>query len=137
MMASAVRKTFSDAGTRLPSSDSTPSAKAMSVAVGIAQPRSACGIAGVDRDIDQRRNHHAAGGGDARQDAARPGRQLAVQHLALDLEADQQEEHRHQPVIDPVRDAERAEIGVQSGEIGVRQRRIGDDQRQQPPPPSG
>ena len=41
MMAKAVRKTFSEAGTRLPSSDKTPSAKAMSVAVGIAQPDSA------------------------------------------------------------------------------------------------
>ena len=45
MMASAVRKTFSEAGTRLPRSDSTPSAKAMSVAVGIAQPGSASGLA--------------------------------------------------------------------------------------------
>ena len=67
MMASAVRKTFSEAGTRLPSSDSTPSAKAMSVAVGIAQPRQCGRIVAVDRDIDQRRHDHAAGGGDAGQ----------------------------------------------------------------------
>ena len=39
MIASAVRNTFIEAGTRLPNSESTPSAKAMSVAVGIAQPR--------------------------------------------------------------------------------------------------
>ena len=39
MMASAVRNTLSEVGTRGPSSDSTPSAKAMSVAVGMAQPR--------------------------------------------------------------------------------------------------
>ena len=38
MMAMAVSSSFSDAGTRLPSSASTPSAKAMSVAAGIAQP---------------------------------------------------------------------------------------------------
>ncbi len=41
MMATAVRNTFSDAGTREPSSMTMPSAKAMSVAAGIAQPRSA------------------------------------------------------------------------------------------------
>ena len=38
MMASAARKTRSEAGTRLPSSEITPRAKAMSVAAGIAQP---------------------------------------------------------------------------------------------------
>ena len=42
-MARAVRNTFSDTGTRDPSSASTPSAKAMSVAAGIAQPRSVSG----------------------------------------------------------------------------------------------
>jgi hypothetical protein len=31
---------------------------------------------------------------------ARP-RQLAGEQLALDLEADDEEEHRHQPVVDP------------------------------------
>ncbi len=43
MIASAARNTFSAAGTRGPSSDITPSAKAMSVAVGIAQPRAVSG----------------------------------------------------------------------------------------------
>ncbi|MDF2598949.1 MAG: hypothetical protein K0Q54_1772 [Methylobacterium brachiatum] len=38
-MATALRKIFSETGTRLPSSARTPSAKAMSVAAGIAQPR--------------------------------------------------------------------------------------------------
>ena len=45
--------------------------------------------------------------------AAMPGRmrrgqvdKLAVEHLALDLEADEQEEHRHQAVVDPVQDRE-------------------------------
>ena len=45
MIATAVRNTFSDAGTREPSSIRMPSANAMSVAVGIAQPRSATGSA--------------------------------------------------------------------------------------------
>ena len=43
MIATAVRKTFSEAGTRLPSSMTMPIAKAMSVAAGIAQPCSATG----------------------------------------------------------------------------------------------
>ncbi len=42
-MASVVRNTFKASGTRLPSAASTPSEKAMSVAAGIAQPRSATG----------------------------------------------------------------------------------------------
>ena len=37
-MANAVRNTFSETGTRDPNSDSTPSAKAMSVAVGTPHP---------------------------------------------------------------------------------------------------
>ncbi len=41
MMASAVRNTLSAIGTRLPSTLSTASAKAMSVATGTAQPRMA------------------------------------------------------------------------------------------------
>ncbi len=41
MIARAVRKIFSDAGARDPSIASTPSEKAMSVAVGMAQPCSA------------------------------------------------------------------------------------------------
>ena len=44
MIASASRKIFSSAGARGPSSVRTPSAKAMSVAVGIAQPRSVAGL---------------------------------------------------------------------------------------------
>jgi hypothetical protein len=43
MIASAVRNTSSETGTRGPSSDSTPGAKAMSVAEGMAQPRSFVG----------------------------------------------------------------------------------------------
>jgi hypothetical protein len=38
MTASAVRKILSDAGTRLPSRASTPSANAMSVAIGMPMP---------------------------------------------------------------------------------------------------
>ncbi|MNV72804.1 hypothetical protein D3C71_1659190 [compost metagenome] len=44
MMAKVIRNSFSDTGTRLPSSASTPRAKAISVAVGIAQPATAAGF---------------------------------------------------------------------------------------------
>jgi hypothetical protein len=43
MMASAVRNTLSEVGTREPRSDRTPSAKAMSVAAGIAHPLAVAG----------------------------------------------------------------------------------------------
>ncbi|MNO01157.1 hypothetical protein D3C81_2212290 [compost metagenome] len=44
MIARVIKNSFSDIGTRLPSSASTPSANAMSVAVGIAQPLRAGGL---------------------------------------------------------------------------------------------
>ncbi|MNP83077.1 hypothetical protein D3C76_1819090 [compost metagenome] len=43
MIARVIRNSFSETGTRLPSSASTPRAKAMSVAVGMAQPATAAG----------------------------------------------------------------------------------------------
>ena len=45
MIAREVRKTLSEGGILEPNSDKTPSAKAMSVAVGIAQPRQFSGVA--------------------------------------------------------------------------------------------
>jgi hypothetical protein len=84
----------------------------------------------IDRHIDQGWDDHAAQGRHARQNAPRPAGQLAVDRLALDLQPDQQEEHRHQPVIDPVGQAETADIDVQGVEITVGQRRVGDHQRQ-------
>ena len=130
MIASAVRNTLIDIGTRLPSMDSTPSAKAMSVAVGMAQPRNAAGSARLKVDIDQRRHDHAAERADPRQHAPRPARQLPDQHLALDLEADQQEEDDHQAIVDPVQHAHAGELGMQGFEIEFRERRVGDDQGQ-------
>jgi hypothetical protein len=59
--------------------------------------------------------------------------QFAVEQFALDLEADEQKEHRHQAIVDPVqhRFAERQcseadfqvcreRLGVRGGERGVR-----------------
>jgi hypothetical protein len=44
IIASAVRKILSETGTLDPRSAKTPSAKAISVAVGMAQPRSVAGV---------------------------------------------------------------------------------------------
>ena len=60
MIASAARKILSEAGTRLPSSEMTPRAKAMSVAVGIAQPRMVSGFWIVESGVDEGRDQHAA-----------------------------------------------------------------------------
>ena len=49
-------------------------------------------------------------------------RQLALDDLALDLEADQQEEHRHQPVVDPQQQRlGEAEPAIGEGELGLEQ----------------
>ncbi|MNH39961.1 hypothetical protein D3C79_1012050 [compost metagenome] len=44
IIARVIRNNFSDTGTRLPSSANTPRAKAMSVAMGMAQPATAAGL---------------------------------------------------------------------------------------------
>ena len=58
-------------------------------------------IGDIDEHIDQRRQDHAAQRRNRRQGRLLARRQLADQQLALDLEADQEEENRHQPVVDP------------------------------------
>eukprot|EP01036_Dinobryon_divergens_P053856 gene53856-71971_t len=76
------------------------------------------------------RQQDAAERGDAGKRPARPGRELPFEQLALDLEADQQEEHRHQRIVDPVQDAQAGDIAAQRREIERRHRRVRDDQRQ-------
>ena len=76
----------------------------MSVAVGIAQPGRAL-AAGGDRDEDPsgapcRRSRRR------RQRGFAPVAQLADDELALDLQPDDEEEQRHQPVVDPVPEVE-------------------------------
>ncbi len=86
-------------------------------------------IAEIERDIDQSRRDHPAQRRDGGQGAPRPGRELALDEFALDLQSDDQEEQRHKPVIDPVADVEAADLGVQHAEIGDAERRVGDHQR--------
>src|SRR4051812_7170906 len=93
MMASAARKALSDAGTREPRSAATPKANAISVADG---------MGAVDRQIDQRRHDHATQGAHPWKHTQPIGRQLPVDELAFDFQADQQEEDGHEPVVDPM-----------------------------------
>jgi len=51
-------------------------------------------------EIDRRRHHHPAEGRKRWQQRLAPVAKLAVNQLALDLEADDKEEDRHQPVVD-------------------------------------
>ena len=93
------------------------------------------GVLIVESHVDEGRDRHPAGGCDAGQDPPRPGRQLPVDHLALDLEPDEQKEQRHERVVDPVLDAQRSEPGVQRALVGAEQGRVGDDQAPAPPRP--
>ncbi len=90
------------------------------------QPR----IGRRDQQIDERRDDHARQRRHARQDAIVPGRQASIDAFPLDLQPDEQEEYRHQRIVDPMQHAERPDLGRQSGEINRAERRVGDDQRQ-------
>jgi hypothetical protein len=77
-------------------------------------------------NVDQGGDDHAAERADAGQRPARPGRELPVEHLALDLEPHEKEKQRHEPVIDPVQDAEAEHVDLQRREIALRERGVGD-----------
>ena len=100
-IATVVRNSLSEAGARLPSSARTPIAKAISVAAGIAQPRCEPGIGAGDAEKDQRRHRSCRTPRRSSGRRRRPRSRGAVEELALDLQADEQEEKRHQPVVDP------------------------------------
>ena len=59
-------------------------------------------MAGVEREVDRDGHDHAADPGEQRQREAAALAQLAHVELAARLEADDEEEERHQPVVDPV-----------------------------------
>ena len=93
--------------------------------------------AGVDREVDQGGDQHPADRGDGRERGASGLPQLALDELALDLEPDDEEEQRHQPVVDPLaqRQVERAtsdaHVEVCGPQVDVARlpRRVGPDQR--------
>ena len=84
----------------------TPTAIAMSVAIGMPQPSCGSGPAG-DGEVEQRGNDHPAERGDRRQRGATRIAELAFDDLALDLEPDDEEEERHQTFVDPAAQRER------------------------------
>ena len=113
-------RSFIPAETRERRSASTPTANAMSVAAGIAQPLASGVPAQMARKI-------AAGSDDAAQRGEHRERrraalaQLTESELALDLQADDEEEDRHQRVVDPVAQVELEHAEV---ELARPQRRV-------------
>ncbi len=111
-IASPSSKTFRELGTRSPSRASTPTAKAMSVAIGMPQPRAPSPPALKARKSAAGRTMppSAAMAGRA---TSRDSESWPTDELALDLQAHNEEEQRHQPVVDPVAevlgDVERAD----------------------------
>jgi hypothetical protein len=121
-MASAVRNILSETGTREPRRASTPRAKAMSVAVGMAQPR-------IFSPSPMFKATKIRPGMTMPPAAAMPGstrrghvESWPIQQLTLHLQADEQEEHSHQGIVDPVEDAEAENIGLECAEVGGCQR---------------
>ena len=129
MMASEVRNTLSEAGTREPTSASTPRAKAMSVAVGTAQPRqfSGCGkLTAMKISAGTSMPPSAAIRGSTRRGQRV---ELTLNHLPLDLEPHQEKEEGHQPVVDPMQEIEAGDVRMQRFSISVPKERIGHCQR--------
>ena len=60
----------------------------------------------------------------AGQDTLRPGRKLSANHLALNLKPDEQEEHCHECVVDPVQDAQPRNTGLQNTQVDRSRRRV-------------
>ncbi len=56
----------------------------------------------VEEEVDGRRNDHASERAEHRQHGALAARQLAVDHLVLDLHPDDEEEEHHEAVVHPV-----------------------------------
>ena len=107
--ATASRNTASWTGTWRDTRLRAPRANAMSVAIGMPHPAQRLGVAGPEGDDheDRRRNDHAAGRGEDREQGDSSLAELADRQLALDLQADDEEEQGHQPVDDEVFERER------------------------------
>ena len=96
------------------------------------------GFAAGDGQVDQCGHGHAHQRRQGRQAALLPAGQAAVDQLALDLQAHQQEEDRHQAVVDPHVHGHRAELvgqhradrQVQQVLVGAGPGAVGDDDGQ-------
>ena len=86
-------------------------------------------------DIDQRGDRHSGNRCKDRQAARLGGRQLAFDPFAFHLEPDDEEEHRHQSVVDPqvqvveLRDRRPGQLAVEQLLIFARKWRIGREHR--------
>jgi hypothetical protein len=77
-------------------------------------------------------HQHSAEGGESREAREAHSRQVSLNNLALQLQADEEEEHRHQAIIDPQQqrlgDPEGADRDcnrkVQQRAVGDRERRL-------------
>ena len=102
-------------------------------------PSPRAGAAGVDREVHADAQRHAAQGCDHRDRDAAPLAQLAEVELTLGLQADDEEEQRHQPFIHPLAQAPRQGVLAQAERqsrapqrfIGVRPGRVGPQQRRE------
>ena len=135
-IASVSRNSRSADGIRRPSNPSTPTAKAMSVAIGMPQPALASPPPAIE-GIEPGRDEHAADRGDDRQGGGPRVPEVTADELVLDLQPHDEEEDHHQRVIDPVLqgllepevadlDADR---GVPEGVVRRRHRTVRPDQR--------
>ncbi len=91
----------------------------------------------VESEVDGGGGDHAADGGNDRQRGALHRGKLADNDLSLDLQADHEEEERHERVVDPVKqrllelqtpDVE-AGVGVPELVVAHPERRVGDEER--------
>ena len=73
-----------------------------------------CGISPVECHIEESRDRHAANSGRARQNHVAGVLELTFQEFALQFQTDEEEEDRHEPVIDP-KDQRLLQAGVING----------------------
>ena len=89
------------------------------------------GIAAHHADIDQCRHGHPGNGRENRQSPRLGGRQLSFDPFALHFEPDDEEEHRHQTVVDPqvkivkLRDRRPRQFAVEQLFVFARERGVG------------
>ena len=134
-IARASRKSLSDGGTRR--AEQTHDADRHGDVGRHGDPPTPCARSHrVDGDVDQRGNDHAADGSDRRQRGGARITQLALDELPLDLQADDEEEDRHQPFVHPLFEvevdrmaAERdRQMRVPQLEVGLLPRRVRPDE---------
>ena len=99
-MAKASRNTLSDGTTLFPTNDITPTARAMSVAMGMPQPRT---HGPPELKANKRgRYDHPSKGGDYGKHPAMAIPQFAFDHFSFDFESNDEEKDRHQALVQPM-----------------------------------